>query len=115
MVKMESATPSKRHGLPCVPEGALFFAAAFSAGERAPFRKCGRVCVVEGASRVHAGAPGSKINDFSLISITPCCCEGKTKPFGPSCDGLSILCSPSLSVPKKSEIALKNYSNRRCC
>ena len=88
------------------PGGSPFFRrAAFSAGERAPFRKCGRVCVVEGAPRVHAGAPGLKINDFSLISITPYCCEGNTMHFGPSCDGLRILCCLGLSVSKKNEIA----------
>ena len=48
----------------------FFSAAAFSAGERAPFRKCGRVCALEGAPRVHAGAPGSKSIDIPLISIT---------------------------------------------
>ena len=51
-------------------------AAAFSAGERAPFRKCGRGCVVEGAPRVHAGAPGSKSIDIPLISIAPYCYDG---------------------------------------
>ena len=92
---------SKRHRLPCVPEGPLFFAAAFSAGERAPCSKCGRGCVVEGAPRVHAGAPGSKINDYSSISIPPYCCEGNTMHFGPSCDGLRILCCLGLSFSKK--------------
>ena len=106
---------SKRHRLPCVPEGPPFVAAAFSAGEGAPFRKCGRGCVVEGAPRVHAGAPGSKIIDFSLMSITPSCCEGNTMHFGPSCDGLRILCCLGLSVSKKNEIASKNYSKGRCC
>ena len=62
-----SITPT----LSCVPEGPLFSGAAFSAGERAPFRKGGRGCVVEGAPRVHAGAPGSKSIDFSLSSIPP--------------------------------------------
>ena len=99
---------SKRHRLPCVPEGPPFVAAAFSAGEGAPFRKCGRGCVVEGAPRVHAGAPGSKIIDFSLMSISPYCCEGNTMHFGPSCNGLRNLCCLGLSVSKKNEIALKN-------
>ena len=72
---------SKRHRLPCVPEGPLFFAAAFSAGERAPFRKCGRGCVVEGAPRVHAGAPGSKIKDFFIDFANALLLRGETDAF----------------------------------
>ena len=53
-------------------------------------------------------APGSKIKDYSSISIPPYCCEGNTMHFGPSCDGLRILRCLSLSGSTKNEIALKN-------
>ena len=88
------------------PGGPPFFRRGVLRGRESAFKKRRRVCVFEGAPRVHAGARGPKIIDFSLISITPRQRGGKTMHLGPSCDGLSSLCRLTLSFSTKNEIAL---------
>ena len=53
------------------PGGGLFFRRGDPCGRAGALRNHRQVCVSEGAPRAHAGAPGSKISDFSLNSLTP--------------------------------------------
>ena len=72
---------SKRHRLPCVPEGPLFFAAAFSAGERAPSETIERYAFLR-VRRAYALVVGSRksllFNGFSCALVS----RGENEAFG---------------------------------